>query len=60
MMRKSLRRLTQEMSTLSTSLPLSLCSSILIAHDEDRLDVYKYVLLAHPLTCYLYFDNHNK
>ena len=45
-MKKRLRRLTQEMSTLSTSLPLSLCSSILIAHDENRLDVYKCVYTA--------------
>ncbi|KAK9821525.1 hypothetical protein WJX74_007107 [Apatococcus lobatus] len=45
-MKKRLRRLTQEMSTLSTSLPLSLCSSVLIAHDESRLDVYKALIFG--------------
>ncbi|KAK9817557.1 hypothetical protein WJX74_005685 [Apatococcus lobatus] len=52
-MKKRLRRLTQEMSTLSTSLPLSLCSSVLIAQDESRLDVYKALIFgADPDTPY--------
>ena len=35
------RRLAQEISTLSTSLPLSPSSSVFVRCDEERLDVMK-------------------
>ncbi|EDO28085.1 predicted protein, partial [Nematostella vectensis] len=41
------RRLAQEISSLSTSLPLSSSSSVFVRCDEDRLDVMK-VLITGP------------
>ncbi|XP_038074812.1 baculoviral IAP repeat-containing protein 6-like [Patiria miniata] len=41
------RRLAQEAVTLSTSLPLSACSSVFVRCDEERLDVMK-VLITGP------------
>ncbi|XP_022103700.1 LOW QUALITY PROTEIN: baculoviral IAP repeat-containing protein 6-like [Acanthaster planci] len=41
------RRLAQEVVTLSTSLPLSACSSVFVRCDEERLDVMK-VLITGP------------
>ncbi len=51
-MRKRLRRITEEMGTLSTSLPLSFDSSILLAVDEQRLDVLRAAFLPPPDTPY--------
>lgn len=41
------RRLAQEAVTLSTSLPLSSCSSVFVRCDEERLDIMK-VLITGP------------
>ncbi|XP_033629629.1 baculoviral IAP repeat-containing protein 6-like isoform X3 [Asterias rubens] len=41
------RRLAQEAVTLSTSLPLSACSSVFVRCDDERLDVMK-VLITGP------------
>lgn len=41
MVRKRLRRITEEISTLSTSLPLSWESSICVAVDTERMDVLR-------------------
>ncbi|XP_078714316.1 dual E2 ubiquitin-conjugating enzyme/E3 ubiquitin-protein ligase BIRC6 isoform X2 [Lampetra fluviatilis] len=41
------RRLAQEAVTLSTSLPLSACSSVFVRCDEERLDIMK-VLITGP------------
>ena len=38
------RRLAQEVSSLSTSLPLSLSSTVFLCCDEERLDVMKVTL----------------
>lgn len=44
-MRQRLRRITNELGTLSTSLPLEHCTGILLAVDDERLDVMRAVLL---------------
>ena len=51
-MRKRLKRITEELGALSTSLPLSWDSSILLAVHADRLDVLRALLLPHPETPY--------
>jgi ubiquitin-protein ligase len=51
-MRKRLRRITEELGALSTSLPLSSDSSILLAVDAQRMDVLRALLLPHPDTPY--------
>lgn len=51
-MRKRLRRITEELGSLSTSLPLSSESSILVACDSDRMDVLRALLLPHADTPY--------
>jgi baculoviral IAP repeat-containing protein 6 len=51
-MRRRLKRITEELGALSTSLPLSWDSSILLAVHADRLDVLRAVLLPHPDTPY--------
>lgn len=51
-MRKRLKRITEELGALSTSLPLSWDSSILLAVHADRLDVLRALLLPHPDTPY--------
>lgn len=51
-MRKRLKRITDELGVLSTSLPLSYDSSILLAVHADRLDVLRALLLPHPDTPY--------
>jgi ubiquitin-protein ligase len=51
-MRRRLKRITEELGALSTSLPLSLDSTILLAVHEERLDVLRAVLLPHPETPY--------
>lgn len=40
------RRLAQEATTLSTSLPLSAGSSVFVRCDEERLDIMKVCLLC--------------
>lgn len=40
-MRKRLRWITQELGTLSTSLPLAEDSSVLLAVDEEHMDVLR-------------------
>ena len=40
-MRKRLRRITEEICTLSTSLPASWESSILVAVDDERMDMLR-------------------
>lgn len=44
-MRQRLRRITSEIGTLATSLPLEHGTGILLAVDEERLDVLRAVLL---------------
>jgi hypothetical protein len=51
-MRKRLRRITEELGALSTSLPLSSDSSILLAVNAQRMDVLRALLLPHPDTPY--------
>jgi len=51
-MRKRLKRITDELGVLSTSLPLSYDSSILLAVHADRLDMLRALLLPHPDTPY--------
>ncbi|WIA13418.1 hypothetical protein OEZ85_006998 [Tetradesmus obliquus] len=51
-MRKRLRRITEELGALSTSLPLNADSSILLAVDAQRMDVLRALLLPHPDTPY--------
>jgi baculoviral IAP repeat-containing protein 6 len=51
-MRRRLKRITEELGVLSTSLPLSWDSSILLAVHTDRLDVLRAALLPHPDTPY--------
>ena len=51
-MRRRLKRITEELAALSTSLPLSWDSSILLAVHEERLDVLRALLLPHPDTPY--------
>ncbi|KAF6261015.1 ubiquitin-conjugating enzyme/RWD-like protein [Scenedesmus sp. NREL 46B-D3] len=51
-MRRRLRRITGELGALSTSLPLSGDSSILLAVDAQRMDVLRALLLPHPDTPY--------
>jgi hypothetical protein len=51
-MRRRLKRITEELGVLSTSLPLSWDSSILLAVHSDRLDVLRAALLPHPDTPY--------
>eukprot|EP00798_Chlamydomonas_sp_ICE-L_P026983 gene26984-8998_t len=41
LMRRRLKRITEEISTLSTSLPLSWESSVFVAVDEERMDVLR-------------------
>lgn len=41
------RRLAQEVSSLSTSLPLSSSSSVFVRCDEERLDVMKVYFFSH-------------
>ncbi|KAF5838822.1 ubiquitin-conjugating enzyme/RWD-like protein [Dunaliella salina] len=51
-MRKRLRRIAQEIGTLSTSLPLDYESSIAVAVDETQLDVLRVLCLPSPETPY--------
>lgn len=51
-MRQRLRRITSEIGTLATSLPLAHGTGILLAVDEERLDVLRAVLLPAPDTPY--------
>jgi hypothetical protein len=51
-MRRRLKRITEELGALSTSLPLGWDSSILLAVHADRLDVLRACLLPHPDTPY--------
>lgn len=51
-MRRRLKRVTEELGSLSTSLPLTWDSSILLAVHADRLDVLRALLLPHPDTPY--------
>lgn len=51
-MRRRLKRVTEELGSLSTSLPLAWDSSILLAVHADRLDVLRALLLPHPDTPY--------
>jgi ubiquitin-protein ligase len=51
-MRRRLRRITEELGALSTSLPLGADSSILLAVDAQRMDVLRALLLPHPDTPY--------
>jgi ubiquitin-protein ligase len=51
-MRKRLRRITEELGALSTSLPISADSSILLAVDAQRMDMLRALLLPHPDTPY--------
>lgn len=51
-MRRRLRRITEELGSLSTSLPLSGDSSVLLAVDAERMDVLRALLLPHPDTPY--------
>ncbi|KAG1669885.1 hypothetical protein FOA52_002411 [Chlamydomonas sp. UWO 241] len=51
-MRKRLKRITEEISTLSTSLPLNWESAILVAVDSDRIDVLRALILPSPDTPY--------
>ena len=46
LMRKRLMRITHEVCTLSTSLPLSWESSVLLAVDKERMDVLRYAGLG--------------
>jgi baculoviral IAP repeat-containing protein 6 len=45
LMRRRLRRITEELATLATSLPVTWDSSILLAVDEERVDVLRALLL---------------
>jgi hypothetical protein len=49
-MRQRLRRITSELGTLSTSLPLAHGTGVLLAVDDVRLDVLRAVLLPAPDT----------
>ncbi len=51
-MRRRLRRITEELSTLSTSLPITLDSTILLAVDPHRLDMLRALFLPAPDTPY--------
>lgn len=51
-MRRRLRRITEELGALSTGLPLSADSSVLLVVDRERLDVLRALLLPHPDTPY--------
>lgn len=51
-MRRRLKRITEELGALSTSLPLGWDSSILLAVHADRLDALRACLLPHPDTPY--------
>lgn len=51
-MRKRLRWITQEVSTLSTSLPAHLDSTILLAVDVERMDVLRACFFPPPDTPY--------
>ena len=49
-MRQRLRRITSEVGTLARSLPLEHGTGVLLAVDEQRLDVLRAVLLPAPDT----------
>lgn len=49
---KRLRRITKEISTLPGQLPVAYQSSILLAIDEDRIDVIRALIFAPPGTPY--------
>ncbi|GAX74518.1 hypothetical protein CEUSTIGMA_g1967.t1 [Chlamydomonas eustigma] len=52
LMRKRLKRITEELSTLSTSLPISWESTILVAVDEERMDVLRALMFPGSETPY--------